>query len=514
MSTDMLSVIEEFDLGGLLADELLVGSAVAGLDALVAQAYPDGGWPEYREWIAYHGNPADQIERFENAGIILQPKQLEFCAWARRMDTNEHIDGEQGAPELGIGGARGGGKSLVVFAQAAIDDCRRFPGIKVLYLRKVGKKAREQMLDLQKAVLTHVKHTATDGLIRFPNGSKIIMGHFNHEKEIFNYLGMGYDIIIVEEFTTLSKRVRQALRDSNRTSVRGMMPRMYNSTNPLGVGHQWYKQHFIIHERKYGDILNRRRKFIQATVDDNRFINVDYVGNLEENTGAELRAYRYGDWDVSAGAYFVVWDYELHTREPMKVPRNWPMWASMDYGLKHWNMIYFHTKFDGIIYTFHELAHREHYVAEIVPDIQTALSLYDRKMDDLEIFLVGSDVFARRGEAKKTVAQQYAELMPGIKMTAAVTGPGSRVAGAHHIAKLLGNPKRDIPPSVLITRNCARLIDCLPSLERNPNNPEDVRQVDMSDDGQGGDDPYDAWRYGIYRQTTISYKTTTKKTGF
>lgn len=507
----VLDLLDVDDVGEMIADALLAGSAVEALDGLVARAYPDGGWAEYRQWIEIHGNPPDQIERFEKAGIIMQPKQLEFCAWARRMDTNDCIEGESGTPELGIGGARGGGKSHIVFSQAALDDCARFAGCKVLYLRRIGKTAKEQLFDLIGAVLGHTRHVATDGLIRFPNGSRIRVGHFQYEKDISNYLGMGYEIIIVEEFTTLSKRMRLSLRDSNRTSM-DMTPRMYNSTNPLGVGHQWYKKLFILHERKYGDVMNRCRKFIAATVDDNKFVNVKYRENLEENTGAELRAYRYGDWDISAGAYFDTWDYDLHTIEQMDVPSHWPVWASMDYGFQHWNMIYFHTRYDGMTYTFHELAHRQHYVAEIVPDIKTALAEYGRTIYSLEVFLVGSDVFARRGEAKKTVAQQYEAA--GIKMTAAMTGPGSRVAGAHHLAKMLGNPARQIDPKVKITRNCPQLIDCVPSLERNPNNPEDVRKVDMDDDGEGGDDPYDGWRYGLYRGQVISYRTTTKKSGF
>lgn len=71
-------------------DQLEVQSADAELDALVAKAYPDGGWAAYRECIARFGNPPDQIANFERARVILQPKQLEFAAWARRMDDTPH----------------------------------------------------------------------------------------------------------------------------------------------------------------------------------------------------------------------------------------------------------------------------------------------------------------------------------------------------------------------------------------------------------------------------------------
>jgi hypothetical protein len=40
-------------------------------------------------------------------------------------------------------------------------------------------------------------------------------------------------------------------------------------------------------------------------------------------------------------------------------------------------------------------------------------------------------------------------------------------------------------------------LDCLPALEHDPHRPEDVLKWDTDDDGNGGDDPYDALRYGL-----------------
>lgn len=500
------------DLGEIIAEAMFVNSRQARLNALVKRAYPTGGWSEYRYWIAYHGNPADQIENFENAGIILQPKQLELCSWARRIDNTGHVGDEQGTPEIGIGGARGPGKSFGLFAQAAVDDCVRFPGCKVLYLRKVGKKAREQLFDLVQAILGYVDHKFTQDKITFPNGSRILIGHFRDEKEALNYLGLEYDVIILEEATTLSGRAHEAMRNANRTSS-WWRPRIYNSTNPLGPWHQGYKKRFIDHERKYADLFDRSRKFIFATVEDNKFVNEDYIGNLDSMTGVELEAYRYGNWDVSAGAYFDEYNYDRHTVEPfLELPRHWPIWASMDYGFQHWNMIYFHTKFDGVTYTFHEIAHRKHYVDEIVPDIKQALVRYGRQIHHLDKLLVGSDVFAVKGESRKTIAGQYEDA--GLRLTLAETGPGSRIAGAHQMSKMLGNVQRGIDPTWKITRNCTRLLDTLPYMERNPNNPEDVKKVDCDEHGNGGDDAYDAVRYGLYQKEIVTYSVKLKKSGF
>ena len=42
---------------------------------------------------------------------------------------------------------------------------------------------------------------------------------------------------------------------------------------------------------------------------------------------------------------------------------------------------------------------------------------------------------------------------------------------------------------------CARLLECLPSLQHDPNRPEDVLKVDADEEGIGGDDAADACRY-------------------
>ncbi len=52
-----------------------------------------------------------------------------------------------------------------------------------------------------------------------------------------------------------------------------------------------------------------------------------------------------------------------------------------------------------------------------------------------------------------------------------------------------------IKPRLFIHRRCTRLLDCLPSLQNDPNHPEDVLKVDPDEDGIGGDDPADALRY-------------------
>src|SRR5512133_2437892 len=142
------------------------------------------------------------MDNFVKAGITLQERQLVASAAARLCDRPD------GPTAVGFGGARGGGKSHWLLAQMGADDCRRVPGLKGLLLRKVGKANMEHFEDLRRRLFTGVEHefSACRGVLTFANGSRIIAGHFQAEKDIDAYLGLEYDVIGIEEATTLTSR--------------------------------------------------------------------------------------------------------------------------------------------------------------------------------------------------------------------------------------------------------------------------------------------------------------------
>src|ERR1051326_9330858 len=151
------------------------------------------------------GCPAEQMGNFVRAGVVLQPRQLVASAAARLCDRAD------GPTAIGYGGARGGGKSHWLLAQMGADDCQRVPGLKCLLLRKVGKANMEHFEDLRQRLFSKLKHefSAYRGVLTFANGSRLIAGHFPAEQDIDAYLGLEYDVIGIEEATTLSNRKHQ-----------------------------------------------------------------------------------------------------------------------------------------------------------------------------------------------------------------------------------------------------------------------------------------------------------------
>ncbi len=107
----------------------------------------------------------------------------------------------------------------------------------------------------------------------------------------------------------------------------------------------------------------------------------------------------------------------------------------------------------------------------------------------LSRFVAGADIFSRQSNGT-TIAPQYADL--GIHLRPANT---NRVQGWAEILHRLGDPDAGIKPTLFIHQRCRRLLDCLPSLQHDPNRPADVLKTNPNEEGLGGDDAADALRY-------------------
>ena len=433
------------------------------------------------------GCPQDQVENFLRANVVLQPRQLAASAAARLCDTKD------GPTKIAYGGARGGGKSHWAVAQVACDDCQRFPGLKFLYLRMIGKTGKEAIQDLRREVLHSTPHECTSEALSFPNGSRIVLGHFLNDRDVNKYLGLQYDGAIVEEATQLTTRKIEDIGTCIRTSKPGWRPRTYLTTNPGGVGHAWFRAMFVAPARKNAETFTR---FIQATVRDNAFVNPDYLGDLERLTGWKRRAWLDGDWDIAAGQFFTTWRHSAHTRpaNQIDVQPAWKKWLALDYGFTHYTAVYLIAEDgDGTLYYLGEHAERQWLVERHARAIGAMLGRYGVPDHRLETFVAGADVFAKKQNGG-TVADDYKA--HGFQLKPA---NDDRINGAAELLRRLGDVDADpvIPPSIVISEACPRLIECLPNLEHDPHRPEDVLKIDCDENGIGGDDFYDAARYGL-----------------
>ena len=435
------------------------------------------------------GCPQDQLLNLVRGKACLQERQLLACAAARLCDQ------PNGPTAVGYGGARGGGKSHWLLAQMGCDDCQRISNLKCLLLRKVGKANLEHFEDLRRKLFNELPHefSAFRGILTFANGSRIIAGHFQNEKDIDAYLGLEYDVIGIEEATTLTSRKYQDITTCCRSSKPNWRPRIYSTTNPGGVGHAWYRTKFV------APMLERREmetRFIPARVTDNRWNNPDYVRVLEGLTGWQKRAWLDGDWDIAAGQYFTNFRREVHVVQDFDNTRAVEWFAALDYGFAHYTVALLGCRDgDGNTFIVDEHAERLWLPQRHAAGIRAMLQRHGLEPAGLRRFSAGADVFSRQGDGS-TVAQAYDRL--GIRLKPASM---DRLNGWAEVMQGLGEPENGVKPTLFIHQRCKRLVETIPTLQHDPNRPEDVLKVDADDDGVGGDDAADCLRYLVATKT-------------
>lgn len=259
------------------------------------------------------------------------------------------------ATEILYGGAAGGGKSHLMRV-AAVIWCSSIPGLQVYLFRRIEGDLKKNHIEGPNGFREMLSPWINSGLvkilddeIRFWNGAKIWLCHCKDEKHRYKYLGAEIHVLLVDELTTFTENIYRFLRSRVRApglklpaKYAGMFPRILCSSNPGNVGHLWVKTSFVDLCRdgsiqqmpdEEGGML---RQYIPAKLDDNPSMaanDPDYVKKLRGlGSAALVKAMEDGDWDVIEGAFFDCWDGSIHELEPFKIPNEWRIFRSGDWG--------------------------------------------------------------------------------------------------------------------------------------------------------------------------------------
>ena len=234
-------------------------------------------------------------------------------------------------------------------------------------------------------------------------------------------------------------------------------------------------------------------------MDDNAFVNPEYRATLDGLTGWQKAAWRFGDWDIAAGQFFSTWRPDVHVVDHVEILRGWKVWGGFDYGFVHYTAAHILAKDgDGNLYAIDEHAKRRWLVERHADALKAMCGRHGLVAEHLRWY-AGGDVFAK-DRSGATVAEAY--LDQKIRLVQANT---DRINGAAEILKRLGDvdaedhegKPKPIPPRLFVHKRCARLIETIPAMQHDPHDPEDVLKVDADEEGLGGDDAYDDFRYGV-----------------
>lgn len=383
------------------------------------------------------------------------PRQIEFF-----KANTRHI---------AYGGARGGGKSWAMrrkFVLLAL----KYPGLRLLLMRRTLPELRENhVMPLLAELHGIAQYKDSEKAFIFPNGSRLKLGYCDTERDVYQYQGQEYDVIGLEEATHFTESMRDFLITCNRTTRTDFTPRMYYTSNPGNVGHAWFKRLFI--DRQYrGKEKTTDYVFIPAKVYDNKVLvdsNPEYVEALESLPEDLRRAHLEGDWTYFAGQYFTEWNQEIHVINPFPIPSDWRRYTTKDYGLDMLANYWIAVDNQGKAYVYKEL-----YESDLI--ISKAAKRIEEVNGDDVIYqrFAPPDLWNRRQETGKSAAEIFAE--NGERL---IKANNNRVQGWLNVKEWL-DPYDDEQgiktASLVIFSNCVNLIRCLPQLQRDERDSNDV----------------------------------------
>ncbi len=394
-----------------------------------------------------------------------------------------------------FGGAAGPGKTKALLYEAIL-QAHKHPGVDTLLLRRT-------FPELEKSLITYFrrdvprdlykKYNDSKHIVTWKNGSTTQFSYCDNESDVYRYQGAEYLFIGIDELTHFTLKQWLFLTSRNRCYVKNSRPCMAGATNPGNIGHAWVKALWVDGVPAPG--MDRADQydpddydFIRATIADNDQYSKDtnYLKTLGQLPEALRRAFLDGEWDVYEGQYFDIFAPGRHTVRPEQVQlETWtPRWISIDWGFEHPSAVYWHaTRNDGVVVTYRE------FVQNHLSPRMLAAAISERSVDRLgraerirEVYL-SPDAFAQRtGDA--SIAEQLGDGLAAAGLPRATPADNDRVGGWMLMYQALESDQW------LIAENCARLIENLPTLTRDPANVEDTLKCD-------GDDPADAARYGL-----------------
>jgi hypothetical protein len=208
-----------------------------------------------------------------------------------------------------------------------------------------------------------------------------------------------------------------------------------------------------------------------------------------------------GLWVGAEGQHFEAWDEEKHVlKNPPEITGDWIIWCGLDYGYGHpFAFGVFGQSPNRDVHIMAEFVTRKTLIPDLVTGCIAAIRSLGLSPDRVRFVAAGHDMWATRGgddsEAladkwDKAVRQQLGHT--ALRLERAIV---DRINGAAAIQEGLGNAAR--APSLFVWPACVETRKVIPRMVTDPKNAEDVKKVNADAQGRGGDDPYDAARYGV-----------------
>lgn len=368
---------------------------------------------------------------------------------------------------IAFGGARGGGKSWVVRAKATAMALKH-GGIKILVMRRTLAELRSNhIIPLLQLTQGIAMYSDLHKELRFSNGSVIMFGYCDNDRDLLRYQGNEYDVVFIDEATQFQFEWFSALCGSVR-GVNNFPKRVYLTCNPGGIGHVWVRRLFVDKIYEEGE-EPEDYEFIQSLVTDNQILmenDPGYVKFLKSLYPTLRAAWLEGDWDAFSGRYFKDFDPSIHVLKPFDISRFWRRYIAFDYGLDMFACLWI-----AVDSALNAIVYREICMPNLI--ISRAAEVIKNTGDyhGMSIY-APPDMWNRRQDTGKSAAEIFTE--NGIPVRKA---KNDRVLGWMNLSEWLApyeNELGETDAKLKIFDTCPELIRSLRNLNADENKPDDV----------------------------------------
>lgn len=381
-------------------------------------------------------------------------------------------------------------------------------------------------------IVPSARYNESSHVWTFPQGEILSFRHFWDKRDYWSYHGHSYTWIAWEELTTWpDSSCLTAMISCLRSTVPGIPLKIRSTTNPYGRGHNWVKKRYRLPiargfvGRVIRDSMDANgepepeRVAVHGSIEENRvllFADPDYISRIvaAASSPAQLRAWRYGDWNIVAGGMFDdLWDPKIHVLQnfPVRlVPKVWRLDRSYDHGsakpfstgwwaesngepFEFRGRVYGPVRGDLIrVAEWYGCSVREENVGLKLTSSDIAKGIRERDAD------YGISDRVRPGPADTAIwdaepgaVSVEADMRAGgVLWTRADKGPGSRKQGWEQIRKRLkaANTFPREGPGLFVLERCEAFIRTVPTLARSEKDPDDVDEE--SEDHTGDETRY------------------------
>lgn len=426
---------------------------------------------------------------------------------------------------LGAGSA-GPGKSMVLlmepFQQIALEHARCAERDHkhrmswgdssgwALHLRRTGTRLEQSIVRSHRIfpqIDSKARFDATKKTWIFSSGYRYQFGHCKDPDDWTQYLSFEYSLIMFDELVEFDEEQYDQIITRLRSSdpCLSKMLKVRSMSNPVMTqgadsvttkDPHWVRKRFVEPAREGKVVLKRELKrangehvrwytwmYWPATLYDNP--DPEFVKNYEQRLLAAKphirQALLYGDWFVTAASFFAdVWNQQIHVVKPFKVPGDWRVFRSMDWGFKqpgcvHWWAL----DGDGQLWCVRELTFQGKtpaQVAEMVKEIEERMGVWSGRRSGIP-GVADTQLWERRGDDVKAKAEVFAEMgvpwMPADKK--------SRRRNAELLyERLAAHQKGTAAPGIAFFETCRKVTQLIPAVQT------DQRDIELPVDG--GDD--------------------------